>query len=513
MAADRDGSTYPSVEINKIMAMMDYKNMQSWLTARANISPDKIALVIDEQVWTYAQLHQLAESYAAKLASVGIQAGDAVGVVLPNNLAFVSLVHALQSLGAVLVPLNTRLIPSELSWQIGHIPCQLVIMGSDVDTAKLTVQCPVYQLAEFEAIEADQTIVPQELDLDTTCAILFTSGTSGKPKAVQFTYSNFFYSAQASAYRLGTLPDDRWLCVLPLYHVGGLSIIFRACLYGIVVDLHPRFKLATVNQALVDNPASLISLVPTMLYRLLQEGTPDKWTDALRLILLGGAAPSQELIEDCVVHNLPIATTYGLTEASSQVATLIPPQSMQKVGSVGTPLLFTTVRVVDAQDNHQPAGEFGEIQVLGPTVMRGYLHNHQANAEAFSEDDYLRTGDIGYLDADGDLWVVQRRTDLIISGGENIYPAEVEAILHQHPHIEQATVVGIDHPDWGQVVSAMVVLASNTQLTAEDIQTYCRDFLAGYKIPRFIQFAPQLPETASGKIHRSAVRERLIHKS
>ncbi len=487
--------------------------MQNWLAERAQISPDKIALVIDGQVWTYAQLNKIARSYAAKLSSLGIGAGGAVGILLPNNLAFVGLVHALQSLGAILVPLNTRLIPSELSWQIDHIPCQLVIVDDDIKHAKLDVNCPVHALSEFEAIET--TTNPENIDLDLGAigAILFTSGTSGKPKAVQLSYKNFFYSAQSSAYRLGTLPDDRWLCVLPLYHVGGLSIIFRACLYGIAIDLHPRFKLSDVNQALVDQPISLISLVPTMLYRLLQEGTPDQWTSTLRLILLGGAAPSRELIEDCVIRNLPIATTYGLTEATSQVATLVPPKSTQKVGSVGTPLLFTHVRVMDEHNNAQPAHEYGEVQVQGPTVMAGYLHNEAANTEVFTEDGYLRTGDIGYLDDDGDLWIVQRRTDLIVSGGENVYPAEVEAVLRQHPQIEHASVVGVDHPEWGQVVSAMIVIIPNSELSAADIQTYCREFLAGYKIPRFIQFAPQLPETASGKIHRSAVRERLTHKS
>lgn len=487
--------------------------MQNWLTARAQISPDKIALVIDGESWTYAQLDQIAQAYAAQLTSLGVGAGDVVGVLLPNNLAFVGLIHAVQSLGAILAPLNTRLIPRELSWQIDHIPCNLVIVADNFKRDKLDVNCAVHSLAEFEAIEP--TLIPENitLDLESIGAILFTSGTSGKPKAVQLSHKNFFYSAQASAYRLGTLPDDRWLCVLPLYHVGGLSIIFRSCLYGIAIDLHPRFKLSDVNQALIEQPISLISLVPTMLYRLLQEGTPDSWTSTLRLILLGGAAPSRELIEDCVVRNLPIATTYGLTEATSQVATLIPPKSTQKVGSVGTSLLFTQIRVMDEHGNAQPAHEFGEVQVQGPTVMTGYLHNETANAEVFTADGYLRTGDIGYLDDDGDLRIVQRRTDLIVSGGENVYPAEVEAVLRQHPQIEHASVVGVDHPEWGQVVSAMIVTTPNGELSVEDIQTYCREFLAGYKIPRFIQFAPHLPETASGKIHRSAVRERLTHQS
>ena len=344
------------------------------------------------------------------------------------------------------------------------------------------------------------------LDLATPVAIIFTSGTSGQPKGVILTAGNLFYSAMASAYRIGVLPQDRWLCTLPLYHVGGLSILVRSCLYGTTVELHPRFSVDAVDEALTTRPNTLVSLVPTMLHRLLEDGDPGRWTASLRLVLLGGAAASPELVARCLTQGIPVATTYGLTEAASQVATALPAEVGLKPGSVGKPLLFTKICVVDATGQPVPAKTWGEIVVSGPTVMRGYDAEPAATA-ATLRDDGLHTGDIGTLDEDGDLWLVQRRSDLIVTGGENVYPAEVEAVLRQHPAVADVCVIGLADPVWGQQVAAAIEVRHGQAVDQAALIGFGRERLAAYKQPRQVVFVDALPRTASGKIERKQVVE------
>lgn len=477
--------------------------MDDWLSERTQISPNKPAVIIGQQVWTYQQLNHSAETHAAALLSYGIQSGDRVGIWMPNCFAYVSLIHALRKVQAIIVPLNTRLLPNELTWQIENTQCKLVIVD---DACDIPIQADtlVQTLSEFETATPPHSIHRHPFDIILDSAILFTSGTSGKPKGAVLTHQNFFYSALASAYRLGTLPSDQWLCTLPLYHVGGLSIVIRACLYGIAINLHPKFSLDAVDHTLSHTPITLISLVPTMLYRLLQNGHSEGWTPTLRMILLGGAAASNELMAWGAEKNLPIAATYGLTEACSQVATLPPPHSFEKIGSVGKPLLFTTVQIVDEVGAPCPTGIYGEILVKGQSVMHGYHNNPIANQAAF-HNGYLRTGDVGYLDADGDLWVLQRRSDLIITGGENVYPIEVEQVLSQHSAVAAVAVVGVSDTEWGQSVAAMIVLRQDMITTPSALQNYCRQHLAAYKIPRHFQFVDHFPETASGKINRAQI--------
>lgn len=256
-----------------------------------------------------------------------------------------------------------------------------------------------------------------------------------------------------------------------------------------------------------------------MLHRLLETRT--HWPDSLRLILLGGAAADPSLMhrannlsafqpvsQSAAQHSPLVAPTYGLSEAASQVATILPSEAAAKPGTVGKPLLFTTIRIVDDLGQNLPPNEIGEVVIKGPTVMQGYWQNPEATAKTI-RDGELFTGDLGYLDADGDLWLVQRRSDLIVTGGENVYPTEVENGLRQHPGVAAACVVGISHPQWGQQVAALIVPQLGHSLTPEQLITFARQHLAGYKIPRHIQFTDHLPQTASGKIERHAVQKQL----
>jgi O-succinylbenzoic acid--CoA ligase len=249
---------------------------------------------------------------------------------------------------------------------------------------------------------------------------------------------------------------------------------------------------------LTQHQITLISLVPTQLHRLLEAGV--QVPDSLRLILLGGAAASPDLQRRAYDRGLPVATTYGLTEAASQVATMHPEQARFKPGCVGKPLKGVTVRIVDDVGGELPAGRIGEIVVSGGNVMRGYLEHPDLDPPGT-----LRTGDLGYLDADGDLWLVQRRSDLIISGGENIYPVEVENILKKHPAVDDACVVGLHDAEWGQTPAAAIVLKPGMSATLDELDAHCKAHLAGYKRPRRYVFVDHLPQTASGKVIRREV--------
>ncbi|HSM57022.1 MAG TPA: o-succinylbenzoate--CoA ligase [Candidatus Sulfomarinibacteraceae bacterium] len=483
--------------------------MLDWLSARAQTTPEAPALIIGERQWTYAALQREVEQTARGLVGLGVGRGDHVGVLLPNDLSYVCLVHALARLGAVLAPLNTRLAPAELDWQVRKTGCRLLLYGERTAQQAGALSGEGYEVQPVAALARaapKATLPAHNFDLHAMQAVVFTSGTTGRPKGVMLTFANHFWSATASAFRLGLQPGDRWLSCLPLYHVGGLAVLFRSALYGTAVILEQGFDVARFNHILDEQAATMTSLVPTMLYRLLP--TRRSWPASLRLVLVGGAATSPELAAASAEVGAPVASTYGLTEAASQVATMLPVDVQRKPGSVGRPLMFTQVQVVDETGTLLPPGERGEVLVKGPTVMGGYYEDEAATAQAL-DGGWLHTGDMGYVDGDGDLWIVQRRSDMIVSGGENVYPAEVERALMQHPAVAAACVVALPHAEWGQQVAAMVAARSGEALSEAALEAFLRERLAGYKVPRRWRFVAQLPQTASGKIARRDVQAQL----
>lgn len=471
-------------------------------------TPNALALIHGDQHWTYTQLNEQVAHMTGWLADAGVQAANHVAVLLPNTSEYVCLIHALARLQAVIVPLNLRLTPPELAYQLQEADCHFVVCNAETAEKLPPLSSTTTLLLPALLPPRSSPFTPPPFTPSAPATIVFTSGTTGKPKGAVLTYDNFLWGAMASAYRLGTHPTDRWLLCMPLYHVGGLSIVWRCCLYGITAVLQPRFHAPSVNQAIDQQAITLVSLVPTMLQQLLEEREERPFPTTLRCVLLGGAAAPPSLLQKCHNLGIPIALTYGLTEAASQLVTAVPNQPPHKLGSVGKPLLFNQICILD--QHHQPAspGEIGEIVATGPTLMQGYYHQPAATAKTL-QNGWLHTGDMGYLDADGDLWVVQRRSDLIVTGGENVYPTEVEQVLLSHPAVQAACVVGIPDETWGQKVGTAVVLHPNTAITTTELLAYCRQHLAGYKQPRLLHFVPALPLTASGKIHRQAVTEQL----
>ena len=491
------------------MTTIERGHMPDWLSARVKATPDKPFLYIDQESYSFAELDRLVQATCALIReNADISAGDHVGLLLPNGLPFVLSLLALMRLGAVVVPLNTRLQPSELKWQFDNSDCRLLICARESQAMSAGIADDLLPFPEISRLSVPAIAErPRAIDLNVNFAVIHTSGTSGRPKAAILTYGNIFHSAIASAFRLGVSPDDRWLCILPLYHVGGLSIVLRSLLYGTALELmlSPRFDVEAVNHLLRSRPISLISLVPTMLQRLL-DARKAAWNQNLRTILLGGEATPTALVRRCLESDIPIATSYGLSEASSQVATATPQLIQAKPASVGKPLLFSELRIIDKDGQTVPAQEVGEILIRGASVMRAYYRDPAATENAL-KDGWLHTGDIGYLDEDGDLFVLQRRSDLIISGGENVYPVEVETVLRTHPAVAEAVVLGLDDSEWGQRVAAAIQLKPGLHASAEELVAFARHNMASYKVPREIRFVRQFPRTASGKIQRLQVRK------
>jgi O-succinylbenzoic acid--CoA ligase len=494
--------------------MMSTTILPNWLAHRANSTPDRPALIADGASWSFAELDRWASALARRLAALGARPGDRVALLLRNSPEFVALIHAAPRLGVTLAPLNIRLAAPELAWQIADAGVHLVIYDADngvLATAALQrfeVPPQAIAMADLAALPEAELDLSPTIDLDASFTIIYTSGTTGQPKGALLTYGNYWWSAVGSALNLGTHAGDRWLAVLPLFHVGGLSIVIRAAIYGIPIVLHRAFDPAAVNRAIDENGVTIVSVVSAMLRRLLDDRGAVPYPAALRCILLGGGPVPQPLLEDCAARGVPVVQTYGLSETASQVATLAPADALRKLGSAGKPLLPTELRI-DRAGVPASAGEVGEILVRGPTVMQGYINRPDATTEAL-RDGWLHTGDLGYLDEEGYLYILSRRTDLIISGGENIYPAEVEAILLAHPAVEEAAVVGLPDARWGEVPAAAVKLRRGPTLSEDQLIEFCRARLAAYKLPRSIRFVGALPRNAAGKVLRKQVRSLFV---
>jgi O-succinylbenzoic acid--CoA ligase len=488
-----------------------------WLGARAQISGALPAIECNDAVLSYAELHTRAYEAAGRLAELGIGHGDVVALLLENGVPFVELLHAAILSGAVLLPLNLRLTPSELRVQLRDARARLLLHGGGKIAERARAAAPP-GCRGLEVTNAQRAFEPAptpdrtdatfaEVRPDSTLAVLFTSGTSGTPKGSELTHANFQWSALASAAHLGVDLRDRWLACMPLFHVGGLSILIRALLYGSSVVVHERFDAEAVDSALDRDGITHVSLVATMLARILDARGSRLAPDTLRCVLLGGGPAPTDLIDRAMDLGFPIAPTYGLTEAASQVATR-PPGSRAAVASAGlVPLVGNELRIVAGDGRDCADGDAGELWLRGPTVMRGYLQRPSESAAALA-DGWLRTGDIAIRAGDGTLTILERRSDLILSGGENVYPAEVEAALCEHPAVVDAAVAAIADPEFGQRPAAWLVFHPDAQEipAADALRQFCRRRLAAFKVPVRFERLAALPRTASGKLQRGELK-------
>jgi O-succinylbenzoic acid--CoA ligase len=466
-------------------------------------------------------LDRRARRAARQLASLGLGARPRAALAMRRGAGFVTAVHALTRLGAIAVPLNLRLAPEELAWQLADARPDVLL--SDATTAALAAAAARgfpglphaiadeaagdrgLQRGMFADLPEADAALRDHIDLTRVQGIIYTSATSGRPKGVLLTYGNHWWSAIGSALRLGLLPGDRWLAPLPLWHVGGLAIVWRSVIYGIPLIVHDAFDPVAINHEIDTGEITVVSVVSTMLDRMLADRGGRPFPPSLRCVLLGGGPAPPALLDACARLGVPVAPTYGLTETASQVATLAPREHARRPGAAGRALLHTVLRIDGGGPQADP-GTIGEILVAGPTVMRGYAGRPRATAQAL-RGGWLRTGDLGYLDDEGCLYVVDRRDDVIITGGENVYPAEVEAVLCGHPAVADAGVVPIPDSHWGQAVVAVLVPRAHTPPTVQEIRAFCEARLGRYKLPRHVWFTDALPRSGGGKLLRRAIRE------
>ena len=475
---------------------------------RATQTPDAPALESSTGTWTFADLLDRARRGAAHVQAAAPQGDVPVGLLLDGDAEFAAWFHAIVLAGRTVLPLNLKLTTRELVQQLVDAQVGLLLgKAGDARLADLAAQVPGLRseiAPTLDALPMPRGSMPGESggpDTGTTLAVLFTSGTSGRAKGACLTRANFLASAEAAADRLGPVVAQRWLACMPLFHVGGLSILMRSVRFGGPVRLLPRFDAAEVSAVLDVGDIAAVSLVPTMLSRLLAYREGQAVPPGLRVLLLGGAAAAPELLTRALAAGYPVCPTYGLTESCSQVATAAPPPVGAACALPMLPLRGTELRIdVDGRD--APPGTPGEIVVRGPTVMRGYLRDPQSTARAL-RGGWLHTGDIGCIDAEGGLRVFDRRDDLIVSGGENVYPAEIEAVLLEHPSVDDVGVAGVPDADLGARVVAWVVAAPGAAPDVAALQRHCRSRLAGFKQPREFRYVDALPRNAAGKLQRS----------
>jgi O-succinylbenzoic acid--CoA ligase len=489
------------------------------LLRRAATSPAHPAIEVGGAVVSYAELAERAIGAASGLRALGVRRGDTVAALLPNGLPFAVLLHAAALCGAAFLPLNTRLTQRELAFRLRDGGARLLLhaegplaesaLGAAADSGLPALEVDACTSARDTRRER-QPAGAEPADPDAPLAILHTSGTTGTPKGALLSGRNFFWSALASAFHIGVDPGDRWLACMPLFHVGGLSILLRSALYGTTAVVHERFDPEAANRAIDRERITVVSLVAPMLERMLELRGDRPAPPSLRCVLLGGGPAPAPLVERAVKLGLPVARTYGLTEAASQVATSRPLHPGDPVDVGLRPLLGTELRIAspDGEGGESaPPGKPGEILVRGPTVMRGYLNRPRETAEAL-RDGWLHTGDIGELDPEGGLRVLDRRDDLIVSGGENVYPAEIETVLLEHPAIAEAAVAGVADASFGRRPAAWLVIRGATAPAEDELRSFCRRRLASYKVPIAFRFVESLPRSASGKPLRSRLAER-----
>jgi O-succinylbenzoic acid--CoA ligase len=501
--------------------------LPDWLDTAAEARPDTPGLSFGDTCWTFAELRQAVAVAASELRPHWAARGS-IGILATNRPGFVFAVHAAQRLGASFVPLNWRLTPAEIAWQLRDANVSLlltddhVLADAAIAAAGLSIgTVPIEQIEEDgtarTAVRARHAVPLRRgdatgadgrcgIDLSREAGVIYTSGTTGRPKGVRLTYGNLWHSAVGSALHLGHHRRDVWLAAMPLFHVGGLSILYRSVIGATPLVLHDRFEVERVLAA-IDGGATLVSVVPTTLRRLLDARGDALWPPTLRCVLVGGAPAPGGLIEECLDRGVPIAPTYGLTESASQVTTLLPEMVEAKLGSSGLPLPVTRLRVSTPNGPARP-GELGQIEIQGPTLFAGYVHDEEALSRR-APDGWFGTGDLGALDEEGYLTVADRRDDLIVSGGENISPAEVERVLLTHSDVIDAGVVGMPDDVWGQRPVAAVVWRGDRAAAETALAAHCELRLARFKTPNVILVYDALPRSASGKLLRHVLLDRI----
>ena len=502
---------------------MQNQGIGTWVARRAQRMPEDVAIAFRDERMGYDELDERITRLANALRDRGVQPGDRIAYLGNNHPSFLEALFATATIGAIFVPLNTRLAAPEIEFAVDNSESTTLIFHSDLHelaragtwstTAQRRIQVggmPLPGVEDYETVLASGSpeYRDQSVTLDDAAMILYTSGTTGHPKGAMLTHGNLTWNCFNALVDYGINADERVLLISPLFHVAALSMgALPVLLQGGTVVLHERFDAGAVLRTVQDEHITMLSGVPTT-YQLLQEH-PD-WDAAdissLRHLTCGGSTMPKRMLEAYEQRGLHFSCGYGMTETSPGATAMPPRMSIEKMGSSGLKHFFTDVKIVDEHGQELPPGEVGEIWISGPNVITSYWRRPEATQEAIV-DGWFRSGDLGSFDEDGYLYISDRLKDMIISGGENIYSAEVEAAIMQIPEISGVALIGVPDDKWGEVPLAIATRERGT-VTADDVIAHLQDRLAKYKIPRDVVFVDELPRTASGKIRKADLRAR-----
>ncbi len=484
-------------------------NLAHLVADSARRHPDRPAIKLDDAVMPYGALDAASAGVAGLLAAKGIQAGDRVAVVLPNVPYFPSVFYGILRLGAVVVPLNPLLTERELTYHLTDSGARLLIAWhqfaevAHAASEAAAVECLLVEPGHFETqlarVEPVAGVV--ERDATDTAVIVYTSGTTGLPKGAELTHHNLIDSARVAVELVGAGPESIELGALPLFHVFGMSAGLNAMMYaGGCMTLLPRFDPARALEIIERDRVDIFLGVPTMYGAMLHHPERERYdTASLSLCVSGGAAlPVEVLHAFDAAFECKILEGYGLSETCA-VATFNRPDRVRKPGSIGLPVQGVELRLIDDDGAPVALGEVGEILLRSPHVMKSYLGRPEASERAL-RGGWLHTGDLARMDGDGYLFIVDRKTDMIIRGGYNVYPREIEEVLYAHPAILDAAVIGIPDERLGQEVAAVLTVKPGQNATGDELTAYLKQRLAAYKYPRHVWFVDELPKAATGKI-------------
>ncbi|WP_409181202.1 acyl-CoA synthetase [Amycolatopsis sp. VS8301801F10] len=485
-------------------------SLAHWISRRSTVTPESVALVAAEtgERITYADLESRVARRAAGLRELGVRKGDRVALLGLNSTGYLETLFAVAWLGAITLPINFRLTAAEIEYLLDD--ARPVVVVHDGTFAALAREASGGRtLVDNSELPREDRVEPEPTGPDEVAVLMYTSGTTGRPKGAMLTHGNL----EANAINVltsgeGILPSDRTLTVAPLFHIGGLALFTLPLLYaGGTVVVAGKFDPQETLALLQREKITVHFMVPAMWAAMTQVPDFDSYDlSRLRYLLCGGAPCPLPVIEFYESKGLTFVEGFGMTELSPAALVLESAFVRSHAGSVGRPFLHVEARIVDERDDDVPAGTVGELVLRGPNVFAGYWGLPEASAEAL-RGGWFHSGDLARADADGFVTLVDRKKDMIISGGENVYPIEVEQVLHRHPDIADVAVIGAPDPQWGETVVAVVVPA-NDSLDGDTVIAYCRERIAAFKCPRRVEMVDELPRNATGKLLKRELRAR-----
>jgi fatty-acyl-CoA synthase len=502
-------------------------NIGEWPARWAARYPDEASIKYGDLELTRSEFNARINRLAHALREIGVRKGTRVAALMANSNVFLEILLALSKLGGIMVPLNFRLAPPELEYILNDAqPIGLVYSPEFAGSAEtVRVKAPsvtqyICEMAggastdllyeEWIAAQPDGEPVPEaDVTLEDIQLIMYTSGTTGKPKGAALSHGNTQWNAINTVAMYSFNSTDVSLVCAPLFHIGGLAVSALPTLYaGARIVIQRSFNPVEALRVIEQEKVSFMFGIPVM-FLLMSQAPAFETTDysSVRFFMAGGAPCPRDLIETWLKRGVTFNQGYGMTETTAAVTALRSGDALRKVGSCGKPVFHTDIRIVDPGENDVPLGQLGEVIVKGPNVIKEYWRRPEATAETIV-DGWLHTGDMGYVDGEGYLLLVDRRKDMYISGGENVYPAEVEDVLMHFEKIQDAGVIGIADDKWGEVGLAVVVCKPGLEVSQEEVVGYCRGKLAGYKIPKKVAFVEALPRTATGKILKRELKAR-----